>query len=161
MTHLATTTSYTHSSSPFLLLFQTPRYELYEDFEYHALSDFFHAFEIEDCVAGFNITDVGEAKRLFSRVQALRPERQAETKEATGAKAGRRGSAGKGGLFGKVSGKLGGIFGRKKKPAQRERMEIGHVMKVSCTEDVHTMHRRFEQRCPAPKTPLQPLSPAD
>ena len=110
-------------------------------------------------MAGFNITDVGEAKRLFSRVQALRPERQAETKEETGAKAGRRGSAGKGGLFGKVSGKLGGIFGRKKKPAQRERMEIGHVMKVSYTEDVH---RRFEQRRPTSNLrPPSDLSPAD
>lgn len=48
-------------------------YELYVDCEYTMLSPNFHAFEMEDCVAGFNFASKDEARSVLSKVMALKP----------------------------------------------------------------------------------------
>ena len=48
-------------------------YELYEDISYKRLTEQFHCFEMEDCVAGFCFADPDEARKFLSKVNALKP----------------------------------------------------------------------------------------
>ena len=48
-------------------------YELYEDIGYRRLTEQFHCFEMEDCIAGFCFADPDEARKFLSKVNALKP----------------------------------------------------------------------------------------
>ena len=51
------------------------KYEIYYDMEYTKLSEKFHTFEIEDCVAGLVFADRNEASKVFKVVNEYKPKR--------------------------------------------------------------------------------------
>uniref|UniRef100_A0A7S3UYB7 WH1 domain-containing protein n=1 Tax=Aplanochytrium stocchinoi TaxID=215587 RepID=A0A7S3UYB7_9STRA len=51
-------------------------HELYEDLNYQELTAQFHAFEMDDCICGFNINRVEEAKKFHEKVTKLAPKRK-------------------------------------------------------------------------------------
>jgi len=87
-------------------------YELYYDLEYLSLDPNFHAFEMEDCVAGLCFSSKEAAKKFATKVRALRPD-SSQMVAATQQK--------KRGLF-------GGVIGQ-------DKMEISGVINV-----VHQQH---------------------
>jgi len=87
-------------------------YELYYDLEYLSLDPNFHAFEMEDCVAGLCFSNKDVAKKFATKVRALRPD-SAQMAGAAQQK--------KRGLF-------GGVVGQ-------DKMEISGVINV-----VHQQH---------------------
>jgi len=98
-------------------------YELYEDIDYKELDKQFHAFEMDDCVAGLAFALAEEAPRFLSKVNAIKPTAKSNAVDA---------------LKGKKKEKSGGagLFGRKKKPtAPTKPMQVSAVTNV-----VHTQH---------------------
>lgn len=45
--------------------------EIYENFGYEAPRDFFHSFEMDDCVAGLSFADAADAKAFYQAVVSI------------------------------------------------------------------------------------------
>jgi len=99
-------------------------YELYEDIKYEVLGPQFHAFEMDDCVAGLCFSDPGESKVFLSKVMALRPTTQVD--------AGANLLNGNG----KKKGFFGGFFGGSRKSRGDDDIKIGAITQVSHNQHV-------------------------
>jgi hypothetical protein len=96
-------------------------YELYEDIDYKELDKQFHAFEMDDCVAGLAFAMAEEAPKFLSKVNALKPSSKSNAVDAL--KGNKK----------KTNSTRGGLFGRKKKPELKPQIS-------SVTNVVHTQH---------------------
>ncbi len=97
-------------------------YELYEDIQYLELDKQFHAFEMEDCVAGLSFCDESDAKRFYSKVNALKPSSNAQSASS----ALKNDQKKKGGLL--------GFFGAKE--TKKKEVEITSVLSVTHNEHI-------------------------
>ncbi len=113
-------------------------YELYYDLDYLSLDPLTHAFEMEECIAGFTFSDPNVARQFYNKVKHLKPSNEstagvnvARKVSLTESKKKINNNSSSGG----GSGGLFGLFGGRKS-ATKKKMDIGHVVAVKHNQHV-------------------------
>ena len=114
------------TGKPSKLLYE---YELYEDLKdsYRELKPYFHSFESDDCVCGFNFSSEVEAKRFHARVHVHCPSSKDNNGAAFPGQLSRSSKKKSSWMS-----KIGGLFGRSRK---KDVIEVSPV--ISVTHQAH------------------------